>query len=412
MPRLTKVSRKSVQKSLLARAALWASMLGLTALPVMAAEPTGDVKFTIRKLALDANEGVAVTDVDGDGKLDVVAGRNWYRNPDFAGRPLRLIEDWNGYVQSNGDYVEDVDGDGRMDVVAGSFLPTQIHWYQNPGDEPLRLGQVWKQNVLVDTAQSQNEGTLHEDVDGDGRRELIINSWAKDCPMAVWRFVKADDGKGLKLVRHALGERGNGHGCGVGDISGDGKADVLVGQGWYEQPSENPWGQPWKFHADWDLHASLPMIIVDLNGDGKNDIIHGRGHDYGLLWWENQGVVDGKLKWAEHMIDRSFSQPHAMAWGDIDGDKKPDLVTGKRYYAHNGGDPGGKEAPCLYYYTWDAAKLTFTRHTIEEGSVGTGLQVAISDINGDGRNDIAVAGKSGTYLLINEGAEKGAAGGE
>ncbi len=255
----------------------------------------------------------------------------------------------------------------------------------------------------MDTGQSKNEGAIEGDLDGDGRAELIVNSWAKDVPMAVWRFVSNEEGKGLKLVRHQLGEKGNGHGCGFGDLNGDGKADVLVGQGWYEQPSGDPWSQPWKFHSDWDLHASLPMLIVDLNGDGRNDIIHGRGHDYGLMWWENLGAKEGKIEWKEHMIDRAFSQPHAMAWADLDGDQKPELITGKRYFAHNGGDPGGREAPCLYYYNWDAAKSEFHKHVIDEGRVGTGLQVIVADVNGDKRNDIAVAGKSGTYLLLNQG---------
>ena len=91
--------------------------------------------FTARLLTIDGNEGVAAGDVDGDGKTDIVAGRNWFRNGDWAPRPLRSIDDWNGYVQSNGDYLYDVNGDGRLDVIAGSFIPTEVYWYENPGDE-------------------------------------------------------------------------------------------------------------------------------------------------------------------------------------------------------------------------------------------------------------------------------------
>jgi hypothetical protein len=43
----------------------------------------------------------------------------------------------------------------------------------------------------------------------------------------------------------------------------------------------------------------------------------------------------------------------------------------------------------------------FTKSVIERGHVGVGLQIATGDINGDGRTDIAVAGKSGTYALLN-----------
>ncbi len=94
--------------------------------------PLSTIKWRIEQLALDANEGCAIGDINGDKKPDVVAGRNWYPAPRLQTRPLRTIEDWNGYVQSNGDFLLDVNGDGRMDVIAGSFIPTEVAWYENP----------------------------------------------------------------------------------------------------------------------------------------------------------------------------------------------------------------------------------------------------------------------------------------
>ena len=366
-----------------------------------ASEP---LAFDIRPLALDANEGMAAGDVDGDSRTDLVAGRFWFSGDDWIPRPLRLIDDWNGYVQSNGDYLFDVNRDGRLDVIAQSFLPTTIHWYENPGEESLRLGKLWPAHLLVDTGNSANEGQLFQDLDGDGRPEWIVNSWKKDVPMVVWRLVPTDKpdaaGAHYRMLPAELGPTGNGHGIGVGDLSGDGRLDVLVGQGWYEQPAESPWDQPWRFHSAWDMHASLPILVVDLNQDGRQDLIFGKGHDYGLYWWENRGADEaGKIAWEEHLIDRGFSQPHSMAWVDLTGDGQPELVTGKRYYAHNGNDPGGQEPPCLFYYTWDGDEAAFTRHVVDQGRVGTGLQIVAQDLNGDGRVDLAVAGKSGTYLL-------------
>lgn len=385
--------------------------------PVFAAEP--ELQFEPRLLIIDGNEGIAAGDIDGDGKTDLVAGRNWYRNGDWAPRPLRSIEDWNGYVQSNGDYLWDMNGDGRLDVIAGSFVPTEVHWYENPGSDGLRLGKHWPQHLLVDTKLSQNEGQLMEDIDGDGRPEWIVNSWNKNNPTVVWRLVEkdaerpagtkpndkkakpADGGAIYEMQPHELGPNINGHGMAVGDLDGDGRKDILVGLGWYQQPEAGPWSGPWKFHANWNLHASVPMIVVDLDQDGDSDLIFGNGHDYGLLWWENNGAGDdGNIDFAEHKIDDRYSQPHTLAWADLDGDGAAELITGKRYYAHNGKDPGGMEMPCLYYYKWDGKTREFTRHTIEEGHVGCGLQLAIEDINGDGKVDIAAPGKSGTYLLL------------
>lgn len=364
------------------------------------------LRFRIQPLTVDANEGIAAGDVDGDGKIDLVAGRFWYKGPEFVARPLRSIEDWNGYIQSNGDYLFDVDGDSRLDVIAGSFIPSQVHWYQNPGDEALRLGKMWPQKLLVDTGASSNEGQLLEDLDGDGRPEWVVNSWAKGVPMRVWRLVdcpKQENGAICKMELATLGENANGHGVGVGDISGDGRKDVLVGEGWYEQPASDPWTKPWKFHRDWDLQSSLPMLVVDLDRDGKHDVIWGNGHNYGLFWWKNLGADEsGKIAWKETLIDRGYSQPHTLALVDLDGDGVDELITGKRYFAHNGGDPGGKEPPCLYYYKWNESRQNYDRHTIEEGRVGCGLQIASGDFNGDGKMDLAVAGKSGTYALVQE----------
>lgn len=388
---------------MLVRYIVCVSLFCLSSIDLCAESPA--LTFQVRLLALDANEGIASGDVDGDGVIDLVAGRNWFRGGDWAPRPLRNIDDWNGYIESNGDYLLDVNDDGRLDVIAGSFLPTEIHWYENPGEESLRLGKHWPKHLLVDTGNTCNEGQMMHDMDGDGRPEWLVNSWKKDVPSVIWRLVPrsqpGEDGARWELKPHQVGDKGNGHGLAAGDISGDGRPDLLVGQGWYEQPASDPWTQPWKFHADWDLHASLPMIVVDLDQDGDGDLIHGKGHDYGLYWWQNEGANEsGKIRWTEHEIDRGYSQPHTLAWIDLNGDGQAELVTGKRYFAHNGKDPGGTEMPCLYYYSWDAKTKQFSRVTIDEGHVGCGLQIVTADLNDDGRVDLAVAGKSGTYLLI------------
>ncbi len=381
------------------------------------------IRFVSKLLTVDANEGIDIADINGDGKLDIVAGRNWYQAPEFAPRPLRLIADWNGYVESNGDFCVDVDQDGLIDVVAGSFLPTEVKWYRNPGTEALSLGQLWPEATLVDTKLSQNEASFLHDFDGDGQPEWISNSWKQENPVVVWKFdmveteVTSTRGKGknakevtLKqkvptVIKHVVGVNGNSHGMGFGDINNDGREDILIATGWYERPENDPFAKPWKFHPDWEyLHASCPMLVRDLDGDGKNDLIWGKGHDYGLYWWKSEGLAeDGKLKFEQHLIDDQYSQPHTIHFADLDGDGSDELISGKRVRAHNGNDPGGQEMACMYYYQWNSEMRTFKRFVIDEGHIGTGLQIRTADLNEDGKVDIAVAGKDGTWLLFNQG---------
>jgi hypothetical protein len=395
--------RRSWQRSTFAMALAVATSASLQADEPMCTEKPLNLRWQIEPLALDANEGCAIGDMDGDGKMDVVAGRNWYASPTFTPRPLRTIEDWNGYIQSNGDFLLDVNRDGRMDVVAGSFVPTELAWYQNPGPEGLRLGHTWARQLFVDTKASENEAQLMHDIDRDGIQDWIVNSWNNKNPLTIWRFADNGnrDGKAssYSLEQKVVGKSGNQHGMGVGDINGDGRDDVLLGHGWYEQP-EKPWDQDWKFHANWNVQGSIPMIVVDLDRDGLNDILVGAGHDYGLFWWRQKGKnPDGSIDLEKKLIDNGFSQPHALAMADLDGDGRDEIITGKRYYAHNGGDPGGQDMPEIHAYSYVDGK--FTKSPIEKGHVGIGLQVATGDLNGDGRIDIAVAGKSGTYAILN-----------
>ena len=94
-----------------------------------------------------------------------------------------------------------------------------------------------------------------------------------------------------------------------------------------------------------------------------------------------------------------------MHWVDLNNDKQPELVTGKRYRAHNGNDPGANDDFGLYYYNWNGD--SFTKNIISYGpageGVGTGIYFSVADLNGSGRPDIIVAGKQGLYIFYNEG---------
>lgn len=89
---------------------------------------------------------------------------------------------------------------------------------------------------------------------------------------------------------------------------------------------------------------------------------------------------------------------------DINRDGLPDFITGKRFFAHNGKDPGGKDAAVLYWFELQKnqeERPNWVPHLIDSDS-GVGLQVVVEDLNGDGRLDIISSNKKGVQFFLQE----------
>ena len=348
-------------------------------------------KFTCYFVAAESYESVGVYDVNSDGTLDLVSGDFWYAGPEFRRR--YLIGNQRRFDQYYDDFATipmDVNADGRTDFVTGGWFGASLRWVENPEDPK-------KEWPIHEIAKTGNVETVRSwDIDGDGKIEIVPNNPNK--PLKYYKLEKPGTFSQVDIAPT------QGHGLGFGDINGDGRGDFIVSDGWLEAPANREAG-PWPLHKEFALgSASVPILVVDVNGDKRNDLIVGQAHGYGLHWYEQQANAGGQRTWVKHTIDEKNSQYHVMEWVDLTGDGKPELLTGKRYRAHNDNDPGSNDPVSLCYFTWDGK--AFVRHNITYGPAGegkgTGIYMAIADLRKTGRKDIVVAGKDGLVVFYND----------
>ena len=355
------------------------------------------LRFRQQLIAAESAESVGVFDVNGDKILDIVSGSYWYEGPVYLKRHLiGQIERVSEYFDDFSTIPLDVNGDGKMDFITGGWFGKTLQWRENPGND-----QGWKLHNIAVTGNI--ECTRSWDIDGDGMNEIVPNTPGNPLIYYSLKRDKNNQSKAEFLTTKVAEKQG--HGLGFGDINGDGRGDFIVSNGWLEAPVDRA-NQAWKLHTDFTLNedGSVPIIVADVNLDGLNDLIVGHGHSYGLDWYEQK--QDGKnIKFIKHAIDPFHSQYHTMEWVDIDNDGKMELVTGKRYRAHNGNDPGSNDPMELCYFKWNGE--SFTKNVISNGvfgkGKGTGLFFSVTDLHNTGRKDLILAGKDGLYVFFNDG---------
>ena len=362
----------------------------------------------------------AVADINQDGTQDVVAGPYYYLGPDYTTRrEIYLGETYNpstDYTLNMITHAADFTGDGWPDVLATEMRPMVL--YVNPQGENRR----WDRYEVMPEVIS--ESTILHDMDGDGQPEIVhahgqgVIAYAEpdpSNPTAPWIVHNISDPMGFGTVIHGLG---------AGDVNGDGRADILIRSGWFEQPASPRADGKWIYHefpfneaGSLVGHGGGPMSVVDLNGDGLNDVATSlNAHGWGLAWFEQKRSASGEISFNPHLImgdmtsdnadDVAFSQLHGgVETADIDGDGTIDLITGKRYWAHldSSSDPNPYGEAVLYWYkTVKNAQapggISFEPQLIHNRS-GVGSQFEVEDVNGDGLVDIVTSADRGTFIF-------------
>lgn len=379
---------------------------------ISAAQPVFEKVILTDKYFCD---GITAGDINRDGRPDIIAGPYWYEGPGFTTKheiyPAQEFPTKPSPTDSMFSYVWDFNSDDWPDIlVLGRVHLHSAIWYENPQGE----GGPWKKHYAFERVKGESPPFL--DVDADGKPELVTHwegQWGLiqplwTAPEKPWTFKPiTETGKWEQFY----------HGTGIGDVNGDGRLDLLLNEGWWEQPAER--------HRLWVKHSFVfskdrggaQMFAYDVNGDGFSDIITSlNAHGWGLAWFE-QIRRAGQITFTEHKLmgDRTeeehfgvcFSQPHALTMADLNGDQLMDIVVGKRMWAHPPPKDIEPNAPQVLYWfqltRTEESGVRFIPHLIDERS-GVGVQVSSVDVNDDHRSDILTVSKLGTFLFLNNGA--------
>ena len=188
------------------------------------------VRFEKVLIADERFESAGFMDVENDGILDIVSGEWWYRGPDFRERyPVGPVRTEGEYYNDFSTIPMDVNGDGYTDVITGGWWGNNLRWRENPG----RRGARWPEHVIAETGNV--ETTRGWDIDGDGELEIIPN--CPSGPLTIYTLEKDSGGRGTgSFCAHIVRREPQGHGLGAGDITGNGRTDIVLTTGWLEAP--------------------------------------------------------------------------------------------------------------------------------------------------------------------------------
>ena len=300
--------------------------------------------------------GVAIGDLDGDGKLDFTIANGTtntvsvFRNTSTSGSittgSFATKVDFTTGLYPKSVAIGDIDGDGKPDLVVGNMNGNNISVFRNTSTSGSITAGSFATKVDFTTGTGRPQDVIISDVDGDNKPDLIVADG--DSTISVFRNISS-----------------------VGSIAAgtfEAKVDFKTGA--------------------WPRNIS----ICDLDEDGKPDLVVAGDKAVSVL--KNTSVI-GSITTGSFAAKVDFmtgADPHGVAISDVDGDVKPDIVVTN----YTG------STVSVFRNTSSLNSITSSSFApnVDFATGGSSNDVAIGDIDGDGKPDLVVTNQSSNTVSI------------
>jgi uncharacterized repeat protein (TIGR02543 family) len=352
----------------------------------------------------------AIGDLDNDGKPDLVTVNNAgnsvsvFRNISSSGSITASSFAGKVDYASGGDSpdfiaIGDLDGDNRLDIIITNRNSSSVSVFRNNSSAPGSIS--FQSQVSFATGLNPNCVAIG-DLDKDGRQDLVVSNNGAST-ISVLRNLSSSGSINF-AAQFTVATNSSPMSVAIGDLDGDGKSDVAISNssiGTLSVYNNTSTPGTISFGSGASVAAASTfgrLAIGDLDGDGKSDLVVSGSSGGDFLSVLQNSSFPGTLRF-EPKIGFSTgvggTNPYSVAIGDLDGDNKPDLAVSNIF---------GSSVTVLRNTTSIVGLISTTsfafRQVVSIGTFPVGL--AIGDLDGDGRPDMALTGGSaGLQVLRN-----------
>ena len=341
--------------------------------------------------------GLADIDLDGDGKPDIVTSNYTpnlisvlKNNSTIGNLSYSVHTDYPSGLLASDAFSGDIDGDGKPDIAVVNWNSNSVSLYRNTSS----IGNILFETRIDLSAGTAPQGVSIADLDGDGKPELITAN-VNSHNISVFRNTSSPGIISFALpVSFATGF--NAQSIIVRDLDLDGKPDVgVVANGANTVAVFRNLCTPGVIAFQPKINLATGngpnwIDVGDLDGDGLPDLAVANNQTTTVSVFRNTSSV-GVISFSGKIDYFVGDFPQHVAIGDLNGDGKPDLAVTD--------NAGGLSLVSIYKNNCSPGIISFAAKTdYLTGSAPNAL--VIGDIDGDGRPDITTANQSGSISVL------------